>query len=38
MFPHIYGEINNDAVVQVSAFEPGADGHFALPAGLGGEE
>src|SRR6266446_5590829 len=22
MFPHIYGEINSDAVVQVSAFEP----------------
>src|SRR6266446_4544153 len=22
MFPHVYGEINSDAVVQVSAFEP----------------
>ena len=32
MFPHIYGEINQDAVVQVTAFEPGADGYFALPA------
>ena len=34
VFPHIYGEINSDAVVQVSAFEPGADGCFALPSGL----
>jgi uncharacterized protein (DUF952 family) len=37
LFPHIYGEINKDAVVQVSAFEPGSDGYFALPAGLIGE-
>lgn len=34
LFPHVYGEINNDAVVQVSAFEPGEDGYFALPDGL----
>jgi uncharacterized protein (DUF952 family) len=34
MFPHIYGEINSDAVVQVSEFEPGVDGYFALPSGL----
>lgn len=34
MFPHIYGEINSDAVLQVSAFEPGVDGYFALPSGL----
>ena len=34
LFPHIYGEINTDAVVQVADFEPGADGHFALPATL----
>jgi len=34
MFPHIYGEINSDAVVQVSAFEPGVDGYFDLPSGL----
>ena len=32
LFPHIYGEINTDAVVQVAEFEPGVDGYFALPA------
>jgi len=31
LFPHIYGEINTDAVVQVAEFEPGVDGYFALP-------
>src|SRR6266853_3009325 len=30
MFPHVYGEINSDAVEQVSVFEPGVDGYFAL--------
>ena len=30
MFPHIYGELNIDAVVEVLEFEPGADGHFSL--------
>jgi len=30
LFPHIYGELNLDAVVQVDQFEPGADGHFQL--------
>ena len=34
LFPHIYGELNTDAVVQVAEFEPGVDGYFALPATL----
>jgi uncharacterized protein (DUF952 family) len=33
-FPHIYGPINLDAVVQALDFEPGPDGHFILPAAL----
>jgi uncharacterized protein (DUF952 family) len=33
LFPHIYGELNLDAVVQVSEFEPGDDGYFNLPNG-----
>lgn len=37
LFPHVYGEINNDAVVQVLAFESAADGYFALPSDLGSE-
>ena len=32
LFPHIYGEINTDAVVQVAEFEAGVNGHFTLPA------
>ena len=31
VFPHIYGEINTNAVVQVAEFEPRVDGYFALP-------
>ena len=34
LFPHIYGEINTNAVVRVAEFEPGEDGYFALPAML----
>ncbi|HSG15591.1 MAG TPA: DUF952 domain-containing protein [Anaerolineae bacterium] len=33
-FPHIYGSLPVEAVVQVLAFEPGPDGRFALPATL----
>ena len=32
MFPHIYGEINIDAVLSVLEFEPGPDGYFSLPS------
>lgn len=34
LFPHIYGEINTDAVVRVAEFAPGVDGYFSLPAVL----
>lgn len=33
-FPHIYGELNLDAVFEVIGFEPGEDGIFKLPANL----
>lgn len=33
-FPHIYGPLNIDAVVQVLKFEPGEEGLFVLPEGL----
>jgi len=38
LFPHIYGEINTNAVVRVAEFEPGEDGYFALPAMLALQE
>ena len=34
LFPHIYGAINLDAVVEVLGFEPGTDGKFHLPKSL----
>ena len=33
-FPHIYGPLNLDAVVEARRFEPGPDGRFAFPAGV----
>ena len=33
-FPHIYGPINLDAVIQVLDFEPDEKGEFHLPAAL----
>lgn len=31
-FPHIYGPLNVDAVVEARRFEPGSDGQFCFPA------
>lgn len=33
-FPHIYGPLKIEAVVQIVGFEPGPDGRFALPEAL----
>ncbi|MFQ6101804.1 MAG: DUF952 domain-containing protein [Anaerolineae bacterium] len=30
-FPHIYGPLNTDAVIEILEFEPGEDGKFELP-------
>jgi uncharacterized protein (DUF952 family) len=32
LFPHVYGTINLDAVMEALALEPQADGTFILPA------
>jgi len=35
LFPHVYGPIENEAVLAVTAFPPQPDGSFELPEGLG---
>lgn len=34
LYPHIYGPLNIDAVIQVAVFEPAKDGRFRLPKEL----
>jgi uncharacterized protein (DUF952 family) len=34
LFPHLYGPLNVEAVIRVSAFEPDAQGRFHLPSDL----
>ena len=33
-FPHVYGSINLDAIVQILDFDPGPNDHFVLPPTL----
>lgn len=33
-FPHIYGALNLDAIVEVVPFEPDDEGQFSLPSGF----
>ncbi|WP_019910294.1 DUF952 domain-containing protein [Paenibacillus sp. HW567] len=35
-YPHIYGELNLDAVLKTVAFEPNPDGTFSLPDEING--
>ena len=37
LFPHIYGPINLESVVNILDFEPGPDGLFLLPDMSGGK-
>lgn len=34
LFPHVYGPLNLDAIVEVVAFEPDEDGNFSMPETL----
>jgi len=34
LFPHVYGPLDLEAVVEVLEFEPGPDGQFVLPTSL----
>ena len=34
LFPHLYGPLNLDAVIEVFPFPAGVDGSFILPSGL----
>lgn len=34
-FPHLYGPLNRDAVAGIWEFQPGPDGLFVMPQGVG---